>query len=184
MHELTKGHFEREKEYLRCATRGGDIFEHLPRLRALASGFSHVTELGTRGADGSTVAFLAAQPDWLDCYDINDCWPSLGRLQPMQGKTLLSFTKADVLKTELRPTDLLFIDTWHCYEQLQAELFLHGDKARFHIALHDTVTFGRQDENGGGRGLWPAVEEFCARGKWKIAEHYVNNNGLTILSRV
>jgi hypothetical protein len=174
--------YELEREYLRCATKpNGDIAEHLPRLRALARGFDHVTELGTRGADGSTVAFLAAQPTWLCCYDIAPCH-SIERLVQMQGKTILQFVQADVLKVTLPETDLLFIDTWHVYEQLQAELWMHGDRARFHIAMHDTVTFGQQGENG-GRGLWAAVEEFCAAGKWQIAEHYTHNNGLTILSR-
>lgn len=173
----------REREYIRCATKpGGDIHEHLPRLRALASGLDHVTELGTRWADGSTVAFLAAQPTTLSCFDINDC-PDLDRLRPLAGRTHLAFTKADVLRTELVQTDLLFIDTWHRYAQLSAELWMHGAKARRYIVLHDTVTFGYHDEDGAGPGLWLAVEEFCAPGTWRVSEHYENNNGLTILTR-
>jgi hypothetical protein len=34
------------------------------------------------------------------------------------------------------------------------------------------------------RGLWPALEEFlAAHQEWEIAEHYANNNGLTVLRR-
>jgi glycosyltransferase involved in cell wall biosynthesis len=57
-----------------------DINEHLDVLKALATGKASVTEFGTRGGN-STVAFLAAQPDRLTCYDLNPCpaWDTLER---------------------------------------------------------------------------------------------------------
>jgi hypothetical protein len=101
---------------------------------------------------------------------------------------------------EIEETDLLFIDTWHVYQQLKKEFELHADKSRKYIILHDTTTFG---ENGEGiastninivtgqieaiphKGLWPAVEEFLeSNTKWKLKERYTNNNGLTVLERV
>src|SRR5262249_50913089 len=118
--------------------------------------------------------------------------------------------EADVLKIEIEPTDLLFIDTWHVYEQLKCELMLHAGKALRFIALHDTETFGELGEDPARvrlawsineavrrrvglrlfrgiarrRGLRPAVEEFLGNHpEWRLAEHFENNNGLTILAR-
>lgn len=175
---------ELEREFTYHSNRGGDISEHLGRLRELASGLDYITELGTRGADGSTVAFLAAQPKRLWCYDIAPA-PNLQRFGNPVGRTELRFTQVDVLTVTLEETDLLFIDTLHTYTQLSAELWLHSEKARRFIVLHDTTTFGHRDEVGGGPGLWPAVEEFVerARGVWRVAERYEHNNGLTILTR-
>jgi hypothetical protein len=70
---------------------------------------------------------------------------------------------------EIEPTDMLFIDTFHVYEQLRRELALHAGKARRFIVLHDTTTFGEKGEREGSRGLWPAVAEFLAvrAGDWR-----------------
>ena len=85
---------------------------------------------------------------------------------------------------EIEPTDLLFIDTFHVYQQLRRELELHADRVRRFIALHDTTTFGETGEHESSRGLWPAIVEFLAgSSQWRVAARYHNNNGLTILER-
>ena len=43
------------------------------------------------------------------------------------------FTEADVLKIEIEETDLLFIDTYHAYQQIKGEFELHGNKAKKYI---------------------------------------------------
>jgi hypothetical protein len=88
------------------------------------------------------------------------------------------------LQVRIEETDLLFLDTWHVYEQLRAELRLHARKARKFIALHDTTTFGEQGATARHRGLWLAVEEFLAQGNFRLKERYQSNNGLTVLERV
>ena len=86
---------------------------------------------------------------------------------------------------ELEETDLLFIDTWHVYEQLKTELALHAGRARKWIILHDTQTFGITGETAGHRGLLPALEEFLdGNPVWRRVEHFTNCNGLTILERL
>ena len=57
-------------------------------------------------------------------------------------------------------------------------------KARRWIVLHDTTTFATKGQESDPRGLWPAVEEFLARGTFAIKERRTNNNGLTILERI
>ena len=52
-----------------------------------------------------------------------------------------------------------------------------------YIVLHDTTTFAERGESPGQRGLWPAVEEFLARGTFRLQQRYEHNHGLTILER-
>src|SRR5262249_732802 len=81
-------------------------------------------------------------------------------------------------------TDMLFIDTWHVYEQLRHELALHAGKVRRYLVFHDTTTYGESGEEPGSRGLWPAIEEFLREHpEGSLAAHYEHNNGLTILAR-
>lgn len=60
-----------EKRFAAACASGSDICEHLELLRELASKCDHVTEFGTRHADGSTVAFLAAQPETFITWDVD-----------------------------------------------------------------------------------------------------------------
>jgi hypothetical protein len=138
--------------------------------------------MGTRSGV-STTALLFAQPATLVCYD-KVKWPRIQALQVLAGRTFFQFHEADVLAIDIEPTDLLFIDTWHVYEQLQQELARHGVKARQYIVLHDTTTFGERGESPERRGVWPAIEEFLRLGLFQLKQRFTNNNGLTILQRV
>jgi glycosyltransferase involved in cell wall biosynthesis/Flp pilus assembly protein TadD len=158
-----------------------DINEHLQTLYELASRCRHVTEMGTR-TGVSTTALLFAQPEALVGYDLRK-YPEIYRLEALAGKTRFRFHKADVLRTEIEETDMLFIDTRHVYDQLKEELRLHAGKVRRYIVLHDTTTFGDHGEDEGTRGLWPAVEEFVAAGVFRLKQRFENNHGLTILER-
>jgi hypothetical protein len=102
--------------------------------------------------------------------------------------TDFTFETADTRNLTIEETDLLFIDTWHVYDQLKVELELHADKARKYIIFHDTTSFEYIGETITGdtiyMGLWPAIEEFLEENsQWELHERYTNNNGLTILKR-
>lgn len=170
-----------EERYVTAATGSTDICEHLPVLRDLASRVEHVTEFGVRSGE-STVAFLAAQPRVLRSFDLEDTGIG-GALTAVAGRTDFVFMAGDTREIDIAPTDLLFIDTLHTYDQLRAEFARHADKARRWIVLHDTTTFGDRGELPGSVGLWPAVEELLAEGRWKLKERRTNNNGLTVLER-
>ena len=88
-----------------------------------------------------------------------------------------------MLAVDIEETDLLFIDTWHVYDQLREELRRHAGRASRYVVLHDTTTFGERGEVAGHAGLWPAVEEYLALGRFALAARYENNNGLTVLRR-
>lgn len=175
-----------------------DINEHLVTLKRYAETCDHVTEMGVRWVT-STWAFLAARPKRLVSYDISDC--NIDEALKM-GKEIgvnFDFRKLDVLKVEIEPTDLLFIDTYHAYPQLTMELTLHSPRTRKYIIMHDTTTYAYRDEgryqgvsvlasSGNGKaGLRPAIQDFLATpegSNWLIREVFENNNGLTVLERI
>ena len=176
-----------EEKYNELCSKPSDINEHLPTLKKYAEQCDHVTEMGVRKIV-STWALLAGNPQTMRSYDIvhprrfgadiNEVYLAA------EDTTDFVFTQADVLKTEIDQTDLLFIDTLHRAPQLRAELKMHADKVNSYIILHDTTTFGERGE-GGGDGLNIALYEFLEQHpEWIIKEIFRNNNGLTVLERV
>jgi glycosyltransferase involved in cell wall biosynthesis len=182
LHHGQLGELALADRYRRASLTPSDINEHLPTLYLLGRQCRHITEMGTRNGL-STAAWLFARPEKLVCYDRVKL-PAVADLESLAGPTSLVFHEADVLVVDIEETDLLFIDTWHVYEQLKEELRLHAGKARRYVVLHDTETFGERGEAEGRRGLWPAVEEFLAAGIFRVKERFNNNNGLTVLERV
>lgn len=161
-----------------------DIHEHLERMRQLGERCAHITEFGVR-TGVSTIAWAAARPKVLVCYDVRRL-ADVEAVEHAAKEVGVAFTffEKDVLATTIEPTDLLFIDTLHTYDQLQAELEKHSSFVRNYIVLHDTETFGTVGELAGTRGLWPAVEEFLGvHPEWVLSERRLNNNGLTVLVR-
>ena len=166
-----------------------DINEHMEVLKGLADEVDHVTEMGTR-TGVSTRAFLASDVT-LRAYDLflDDYVSQLFELAQKEGKDA-KYIGANVLETEIDETDLLFIDTWHCYEQLRLELRRHASKVKKYIAFHDTQTYGTRSEEFMGRigsnGLLPAIIHFLidTPNEWQFKVHRTNNNGLTVLERI
>jgi SAM-dependent methyltransferase len=168
-----------EEMYARSLRLPSDIGEHLPYLRQLGSQAETITEFGTRHGL-STIAFLASKPERLCCYDIHLTPEALAI---SSSSSRVTMHKANVLQIDIDPVDLLFIDTWHTYEQLRQEFRRHATKARKFIVLHDTTSFGTRGEDG-GQGLWPAVEEFLNdHPEWVVERKVEFNNGLTTLRR-
>lgn len=182
------------------ARRQSDINEHMSTIISLAQECDHITEMGVRSII-STWGWLAGAPkNGLISYDLRNPSKWGGRIEDVYDTAEaynipFKFIEADVLKIEIEETDLLFIDTWHRYEQLKAELTLHSDKAKKYICFHDTTTFAHRGESLGSenafegdvdnsKGLWDAVTEFLdANNEWELVKRYMNNNGFTIIKR-
>ena len=177
-----------------------DINEHFPAILEYGSKCDTITEMGVRWVV-STWAWLACAPKKLRCYDLYDPSHWGSNIQDVYDTAEaygfdFKFEIADALKVEIEETDLLFIDTWHTYDQLKAELKLHADKVKKYICFHDTTSYGNVDENPGhenswegqtsGRGIWPAIEEFLEENKekWVLEKRYMHNNGFTIIKRI
>jgi len=156
-----------------------DITEHLPTLRKYAAMCSTVVEFGTRTGN-TTSAFLAGGAAVFS-YDIEnhgfDCPPEV--------QSLWRFMRADTAKLEsIPPCDLLMIDSAHNEEQVRAELRHHVSVRRF-IIMHDTIewgTKGEHDKPGINLALFPFLAE--NNRTWRIAAHWNNCRGLTVLERI
>lgn len=189
-------------------TKSADMREHLYTLKSYAEKSKHITEMGVREVV-STWAFLAGKPEVLRSYDIFhpkkfQASSELNNAINISNEHRIDykFILQNVLEADIAETDLLFIDTWHVYKQMKAELELHAPKVRKWIIMHDTTSCEFRDEEGyerhlgwennypdgfpNGKGIWPAIEEFLHRNKedWIIKERFTNNNGLTVLERV
>jgi hypothetical protein len=174
-----------------------DINEHLETLYNLGKECSHITEMGVRWVS-STWPLVYSNPKKIISYDIVTN-PNIIEVINLCNEYSVdySFQEKDVLQLEIEPTELLFIDTLHTYNQLIKELEIHSNKVSKYIVLHDTEFFGRVDEvvyehasnfvkNNPitKQGLMTAVEDFLSTNlgqSWEIFKIYENNNGLTIL---
>jgi len=159
----------------RCIGGDAGIHELLPTLRDFAARAESVVEFGSYTGN-STVALLCGLPRTMTSVDIAKRQANVDLEQIIPTEIEYRFLEADDRQIDIEPTDLLFIDTEHTYEQLHAELERHADKVKRWIVMHDTVTFGDQ--------LNPAITEFLAAhpGWWEILR-LENCNGLTVLER-
>ena len=168
-----------------------DINEHIYTLYEYGKKCGSIIELGVRWPT-STWALLASKPKFMKSYDLLDpsYWQS--SIDPVRDTAHeigvdYEFVIANSLEIILPESDLLFIDTLHCYNQLKQELTIHHDKINKYIIMHDTSSYRHRDELSieqgcSGEGLWLAIEEFLADyNHWKIHHEYKNNNGLTVL---
>ena len=175
-----------------------DINEHFPAIIKYGSQCNHITEMGVRGII-STWGWLATNPKKLVAYDIQHPSTWGGSLIDVEDTanhigTKFEFNLANVLDVVIEETDLLFIDTWHSYKQLTAELKLHASNVNKYICFHDTTSYATVDENSyeiwgdewkaEGVGIWKAIEEVLENNKeCSLEERFMNNNGFTVIKR-
>ena len=179
-----------------------DINEHLPTIIKYGQECDHITEMGVRSVL-STWGWLAASPKTkLISYDLHNPSRWDGNIKEVEETAKaygisFEFIEANVLEIDIEETDLLFIDTWHHYNQLKAELKRHSSKARKYICFHDTTSYEHHSEPSTSensfkeelvwdKGLWDAVTEFLEENKdtWRLKERFTNNNGFTIIERI
>lgn len=175
--------------YEEACARTSDINEHLPILAKLALNCYRVTEFGVRDGQ-STRAFLYAATrkigPSLRSYDV-DIHPVVTHLfeEAKHEGANVQYIKGNTLLIDIEPTDLLFIDTAHLYEQLSTELERHHRNVSKYIAMHDTrnMAFGAWDTEP--RGLMTAIIDFLIKypEQWHIHYNSIENNGLMVLKR-
>jgi hypothetical protein len=174
-----------DQRYEIAAHTPSDIIHHMTTLRQYASQSKHVTEFGVRYGM-STIALMAGRPKKLVSYDTHLLFP-LEEFHTMarQAGVEFEFCQQNVLEADIEPTGFLFIDTYHSYGQLKAELARHAAKVQRFIGLHDTVTYGHVGMDGQPRGLLDAWEEFTAEHPqcWFPVHSCCVSNGLMIFQR-
>lgn len=175
-----------EQKYNHLCANFSDINDALPHLRRFASECRHVTEFGIRTAN-STTALLAAQPETLIAYDLGLQLQYLQDLDRVKGRTNFIYRQGDTREIEIETTNLLFIDTLHCYDQMRAELARHIGKVTTYLICHDTTGFRFNDEietNNPIKGIWPALAELMTREPcWRVVFEINSGFGLTVFKR-
>ena len=170
---------------------------HLPRLRALATGYDLAIEFGVKHGASSTALLLGARQ--VISYDVV-ATPQARALQTVAGARW-DYRIQDSRTAPPTACDLLFIDSLHTYAQVSAELRRHAVGVRRCLVFHDTITFGSIGANGeSGKWIWrqepgvavtrdhlgirPAIDELMiADRSWQIAAHYADSHGLLVLER-
>lgn len=178
-----------EKYEEACRTKT-DINEHLPTLKKYADECNHITEFGTRKGV-STWSWLMSSAKTIRCFD-NDMKVMQHLTHHIkcaeQLKKDFTFTCVNTIAKglEIEPTDLLFVDTLHTYEQVITELKMHSNKVRKYILFHDTSSHPSNAKSVEyEREVNKAVNEFLDTNKnWILKERFTNNHGLTIIQRI
>ena len=185
-----------DNPYLLACLEPSDIQLHLPLLKEIAMQCHHVTEFGARDFV-STLALIEGTPRFVISYDFNNNPRyTFIREHAISMGVSFGYVVEDVRYTEeIPPTDFLFIDTLHDYDQVRKELQLHAGQVRKFIAFHDVTTFGLKDESDQTdphagilpketEGLLPAIFEFLVNNpEWRVYRYQHYNNGMLILKR-
>ena len=166
-----------------------DIALHMPLLEDLASKAAVILELGVGKGNGSTRAFargIAKSPreDKLyvsvdfDADRPHEC-PDLPYWHMVYGRTEDPRTAAKVFNIiGGRKVDVIFIDTHHTYEQMQAELALWGSFASKETVwlAHDIQMFGSYNH------MTDAIKDYCVEHpEWEYVEITPDSHGLGMM---
>jgi cephalosporin hydroxylase len=180
-------------EYLKTAPPY-EINEHLATFQRLGAECDTIVEFGV-GIGTSTWAWLSTQPKFMRSYDIikYDQLDSIFETaQQMEWDWDLILTDTSDPTLVIPECDLLFIDSLHNAEHVQAEL-RQADRVKKYIVFHDIEkwgTYGESKERLGEmdqniKGINYAINEFLdAHPEWQEVERYKNNNGLLVIKKV
>jgi hypothetical protein len=134
--------------YNNCCQTISDINEHLPTLKRYADSSNIIVELGVRFVT-STWAFLNSSAKEVYSYDINYNEHIKNAEEICKNENRFwKFTLDSSLTCDIPNCDLLFIDTFHTYHQVKAEIEKHHSKVNKYMIFHDVESFGRKSENG------------------------------------
>lgn len=186
-----------EELYDTYCQSGAAIAPHLPRLRVLGEGRSLVVEFGVKRGMSSAAWLLGAQR--VISFDIEPT-PQAKALEKIAPHW--EYRIESSLTAAIPECDVLFIDSLHTFDQLDAELKRHADKVKHALVFHDVTTFGEVSavgetgrqawtyRPGGGsvpdihKGIRPAIDALMIRDRsWQIAARYVDGHGLLVLER-
>lgn len=173
-----------EAEYEIAKTNPSDINEHVSILKELCDRVESVTEFGVR-TGVSTRALLMSSAKKIRSYDLYIDQPTAELFDLVKDKKDARYEIGNSLTIDIEPTDLLFIDTDHTYEQVKRELHRHSAKVNKYICFHDTHSYGiHVNDPHNNPGILPAILEFMEEHpEWKVDYFTTKNNGFTVLKR-
>lgn len=163
------------------AARWVDMAPHVDTLASYASGARTIVEFGVRGGVSTWAMLKGLVPGWDDARIVavdND--PDVLEMLPpwVRDDPRLTLVIGDDLTVGLpvSQADLVVIDSGHEYEQTLGELARADTLDPTVIVLHDYL----YDETPGVR---QAVDEWTARGAWRLATVHPSRWGLAVLER-
>lgn len=170
------------ERYFRLCLEYSDMNAHMETLFRYASQCKSVVETGTNDCT-STTALLYAQPETLDCYDIQR-FPDVDEMERLAGRTRYTFHHGDVLEAEFpEDVDFWFCDDLHEGAHVRKELERFAHRVKRYIAFHDVALFRERGELG-GEGIWPAISDYMREHpEWKLVHMNENCNGLAVFAR-
>lgn len=197
--------------YLRARDTRSDINEHVETLMELATQCGSVVELGVRSVVSSWAFAVGLmlngrEEKKLVGVDLKS-HPNVTHFgQAVQGLVQHEFWEGNDLEYPCAEVDMTFIDTFHHYRQMEAELEKFAPLTRKWIVGHDCQSdrfsselvrcpteydiYAVSEQTGWSVkdltvGIWPAVLEFLERHpEWVLEREYTNCNGLFILKRI
>ena len=198
-------------QYTRAATVHGDIHEHIPTLMRYASQCETIVECGVRSvvsswAFATGLYFNSSETKRLYGVDL-EYHPNIGAFRQAVADVIdYSFWEGNDLDFDCPQVDMTFIDSFHHYRQMEAELKKYAPLTTKWIIGHDCQSDRMSSElvrqphmydiyqvskqTGWSVedltvGIWPAVMEFLeTHPEWILKEEFTNNNGLFVLERV
>jgi hypothetical protein len=157
---------------------------HVETLSGYASQCKIVTELGIN-TGCATLAFILSGCKKVYSYNVVISQNAIKVKQAAEDDGFcFKLINKDNLKTKIKSTDLLYIDTDHWYGQIKAELSRHHKRVKKWIIMNNTETFGLVNPFDGRPGMKAAIYEFLEENpEWKVQDHLIEGHGLTILER-
>ena len=180
-----------------------NIREHLDDLTEEASKYDTIVELGRQNMC-STLALLLGKPKKFITVDVDEPsqrWFYRKDIAENYCEALgieYEYRIADTLKMEPIKCEMMFIDTFHSYEQLYRELNIYNNDVSNTIVMHDTVSFGQIDEPSSAiktelldkrfinkAGLANALDDFLKENShWTKSRIETKNNGMSYIIRI
>lgn len=161
-----------------------DFNRHMPKLRELADSCAHVTDLSIR--QESFIALVASKAPTIVSYS-NEHNPLTDRCADLREMKRIPALPHNI--TDIAPTDLLFLNTTHNYDQVYKELTTLSPKVNHYIVLHNTQIYGEMGEGSTNEkpvpGILVAARQFMREHpEWGVIYHSIEQYGLTVLSRI
>ncbi len=165
-----------EEKYQLLKETPSDINTHFDTIRKYVEKCDCVVELGVREMV-STYALMANRPGALLSVDVveppKENLDEAERIAKEAG-VVFKFFKEDSVYLDVKPIDVLFIDTLHLYSQIVKELWRHAPRVQKYIIFHDSHI----------PEVRACIQDFLFNQEWKLVEDRTTNTGLCVVKRI
>jgi hypothetical protein len=166
------------------ANKESDFHEHVPTLRELAGKCSSATEMSAwmKPADAAIVSGLPKDATFTSvCHYRKPQW---AKIRSWMGERFTELEQDPATVEDIKPVDMLFIDTHHTAQDLYPLLEKHAPSVNKYLVVHCTETYGEHGDKPQTAGVLHALRTFCLKNpEWVVKRRDRNNHGLMVLSK-